>query len=370
MIKGYIRRFTGTEVILLSGLCLTCATSASAAGAAATAPDQTALTEVVVTGSLIPTNPDAAAVPVITLDAASLAKTGVAGNMLDTLRKAIPDFAGRSNAGSSNAQNHNQFTAGGSQIELRNLPTLVLVNGQRLALDAVAGLTGSKNFVDVSQIPAAALERVDVLTDGASSLYGSDAIGGVVNFILKRNYHGLSFGGHYGTADGGYSDQSYFVTAGGDVGPVNITATASISKTAPLWQYQRSFSTPAFGVTPGTGLPGVVGGGAYALAPGLTAPNVPTGTAATAASYAQLATAGVYNATTASALSNAFDYSRYAMLLQGEKHENFVATFNSTDLFGTRTRLFGDVMLSRNKVQSTAWQAQGAPFSALSLTVP
>ncbi|MDE2349836.1 MAG: TonB-dependent receptor plug domain-containing protein [Gammaproteobacteria bacterium] len=366
----YVHRFAGADVILLAGLCVGCATAAEAAAPAAGPADQTALTEVVVTGSLIPTTPDAAAVPVIALDAASLARTGVAGNMLDTLRKAIPDFAGRSNAGASNAQNHNQFTAGGSQIELRNLPTLVLVNGERVALDAVAGLNGSKDFVDVSQIPAAAIERVDVLTDGASSLYGSDAIGGVVNFILKHDYHGLSAGGHYGSADGGYSDQSYFVTGGGDLGPLNITATASFSKTTPLWQYQRSFASPAYGVTPGTTLPGVVGGGAYVLAPGLLAPNVPTGTAATAASYAQLAAAGVYNATSATALSNAFDYSRYAMLLQAEKHENFVATFNSKDLFGGSVRLFGDVMVSRNEVQSTAWQAQGAPFSALALTVP
>ncbi|HVC02222.1 MAG TPA: TonB-dependent receptor plug domain-containing protein [Steroidobacteraceae bacterium] len=372
------RRFTGTAVMSLSGLCLTFATGAYAAGATAAAagppdvaaPDQTSLKQVVVTGSLIPTNPDAVAVPVISLDAAALSRIGVAGNMLDTLRKALPDFAGRSNAGASNAQNHNQFTAGGSQIELRNLPTLVLVDGERVALDAVAGLNGSKDFVDVSQIPAAALERVDVLADGASSLYGSDAIGGVVNFILKRNYHGLSFGGHYGAADGGYSDRSYFVTGGTDFGPVNITATASISQTSPLWQYQRSFASPAYGVTPGVAIPGVVGGGAYVLAPGLNAPNVPTGAAATAASYAQLASAGVYNATSATALSNAFDYSRYAMLLQSEKHENFVATINSKDLFGGRTRLFGDIMVSRNKVQSTAWQAQGAPFSALSLTVP
>lgn len=370
MRNGYSRRFTGADRVWLSSLCLTCATGAYAAAGKATPPHSMSLKEVVVTGSLIPTNPDAVAVPVISLDAANLARTGVAGNMLDTLRKAIPDFAGRSNAGASNAQNHNQFTAGGSQIELRNLPTLVLVDGERVALDAVAGLNGSKDFVDVSQIPAAALERVDVLTDGASSLYGADAIGGVVNFILKRNYHGLSFGGHYGAAAGGYNDRSYFVTGGTDVGPVNITATASISTTSPLWQYQRSFSTPAFGVTPGNTLPGVVGGGAYVLAPGLAAPNVPTGTAATAASYAQLASAGVYNATSATALSNGFDYSRYAMLLQSEKHENFVATINSKDLFQGRLKIFGDIMLSRNKVQSTAWQAQGAPFSALSLTVP
>src|SRR5581483_4722070 len=101
-------------------------------------------------------------------------------------------------------------------------PTLVLVDGERVAIDDVAGLNGSKDFVDVSQIPAAALERVDVLTDGASSLYGSDAIGGVVNFILKHDYHGLTFGGHYGSASGDYNERSYYATGGADVGPVNI----------------------------------------------------------------------------------------------------------------------------------------------------
>lgn len=327
------------------------------------------LQRVVVTGTLLPVNPNDVAVPVTTLDADSLRQTGVSSNMLDALSKAIPAFAGRSNAGPSNAQNHNQFTAGGSQIELRNLPTLVLVDGQRMALDGVAGLSGSKNFVDVSQIPAAALERVDVLTDGASSLYGADAVGGVVNFILKHDYHGVTAGAHYGVADGGYRDRSAFVTVGGDVGPVNITATASYSKTSPLFQSDRSFTSPKYGVVPGTGLPGVVSGGNYVLAPGLLSPNVPTGSSATAGSYASLSP-GTYNATSAAKLSNGFDYSKYAMLLQQEEHKNFVATINSQPFLGGRVTAFGDVMLSQNKVHSTAWQAAGQPFAFSSLTVP
>ena len=367
--KGPSRRLPGTEAVLLSGLGFICATQAGAQTAeqASSRP----LQEVVVTGTLIPTNPDAAAVPVTTLDAAQLQDTGVTTNALDMLRKAIPAFAGRSNAGTSNAQSHNQFTAGGSQIQLRNLPTLVLVDGERVATDAVAGLNGSKDFVDVSQIPAAALERVDVLTDGASSLYGSDAIGGVVNFILKHDYHGLTFGGHYGAADGDYSERSYFATGGADVGPVNITATASYSKTSPLWQYQRSFASPKLGVTPGTDLPGVVGAGGYVLAPGLATPNVPTGTSATAASYAQLAAARVYDPTTSAALSNGFNYAPYAMLLQQQENDAFVANINSKSFFDGNVKAFGDVMVSRNKVSSTAWASAGQPFSAVTgLTVP
>ncbi|HWF99638.1 MAG TPA: TonB-dependent receptor plug domain-containing protein [Steroidobacteraceae bacterium] len=367
--KGQSRRISGTEAVLLSGLGLICAIHANAQSAdQAAGPAPLQLQQVVVTGTLIPTNPDAVAVPVTSLDASTLAATGISNDMLASLEKTVPAFAGRSNAGSNNAQNHNQFTAGGSQIELRNLPTLVLLNGQRLALDAVAGLTGSKDFVDVSQIPAAALERVDVLTDGASSLYGSDAIGGVVNFILKHDYHGVTFGTHYGTADGGYRDRSAFVTAGGDVGPVNVTATASYAKTTPLWADTRAFSSPKYGVTPGTALPGTVAGGAYALMPGLTFPSVPTGTAATAASYSQLP--GVYYPTSASQLSNAFDFSKYSMLLQQEEHKSFVANITSKPLFGGSTELFGDVLASQNKVVSTAWQTSSQPFSAATVSVP
>lgn len=329
----------------------------------------TNLQAIAVTGTLLLTDPNAVAVPVTTLDADDLRQTGVTSNVLDTLRKSIPAFAGRSNAGTSNAQNKNQFTAGGSQIELRNLPTLVLVDGQRMALDGVAGLSGSKNFVDVSQIPVAALDRVDVLTDGASSLYGADAIGGVVNFILKRDYHGVTFGVHYGAAKGGYTDRSAFATLGGDIGPVNITATLSDAKTSPLFESARSFTSPQYGVVSGTNIPGVVDSGNYVLAPGLLTPPVPKGTAATAGSYAALSP-GVYNATNASRLSNGFDYSRYAMLLQQEEHRNFVATITSQPFTDDHVELSGDILVSQNKVRSTAWQAAGQPFSAALLSVP
>ena len=135
--KGLSRRFAGTEAVLLSGLGLISATYANAQSADQASGESPAqIQEVVVTGTLIPTNPDAAAVPVTTLDAGQLAQTGITTNALDMLRKAIPAFAGRSNAGTSNAQSHNQFTAGGSQIQLRNLPTLVLVDGERVAIDA------------------------------------------------------------------------------------------------------------------------------------------------------------------------------------------------------------------------------------------
>jgi len=132
---------------------------------------------IVVTGSNLPTTPDAVAVPVTILGAEQIEQTGITSNVLEILRKAIPSFAGRGNTGNSNANNTNQNTAGGSQVLLRNLDTLVLINGRRVATNGINAI-GGKSFVDVNQIPAAAIDRIEVLTDGSSAIYGSDAIGG------------------------------------------------------------------------------------------------------------------------------------------------------------------------------------------------
>jgi iron complex outermembrane recepter protein len=280
-----------------------CSLEMLAAGASAQAPvgargdepkvEAPELETVTVTGSLIPTEPNSVAVPVIALDAKQLEQNGVVSNPLEILRKAIPSFAGRSNAGTSNANNDNQRTAGGSQLQLRNLPTLILVNGRRVANSGVGGING-KNFVDVNQIPAAAIDHIEVLTDGASSIYGSDAIGGVVNFILKSGYEGLNFGGRYGFANGDYKERSAYATGGTELGPVSFTATGSYQKTSPLFQSARAFTSPLYGKT--SSIPGVVAVGSNnpgaILAPGINTPSAtnPVGTAATAGSVNQLLT--------------------------------------------------------------------------------
>src|SRR5215472_2974804 len=126
-------------------------TMAVAAEQSATTPkgDSDELQEIVITGTSIPTAPDEVAVPVEVLNSDQLAASGVDSNALEILRKEIPAFQGRSNAGTSNANNNNQNTAGGSQVQLRNLPTLVLVDGRRVATSGIGGING-KNFVDVN----------------------------------------------------------------------------------------------------------------------------------------------------------------------------------------------------------------------------
>jgi len=94
---------------------------AAVAAATAESTKPTALEAVVVTGSNLPTAPDEVAVPVSVLGADLIDRAGVNSNVLEVLRKSLPSFAGRSNAGNSNANNNNQNTAGGSQVQLRNL---------------------------------------------------------------------------------------------------------------------------------------------------------------------------------------------------------------------------------------------------------
>jgi iron complex outermembrane recepter protein len=321
------------------------------------------LLEVVVTGSSIPTTPDAVAVPVQTLSAAQLETIGVDSNALEILRKAIPAFQGRSNAGTSNANNNNQNTAGGSQVQLRNLPTLVLVNGRRVATSGIGAVNG-KNFVDVNQIPAAAIDHVDVLTDGASSIYGSDAVGGVVNFILKSDYHGFTAGAR-GASGVDYGEWSAYATGGVPVGGGNITATVNFSHTDPLFQNNRAFSSPLYGKT--SALPGTVNGAADILSAGLTSPSAknPTGVSATAGSLAQLEANGTYIPTSPAAVANGFDISPYQTLLLKQNLASFTSSLNLPIADRGKLALFGDLLVSQDK----SW-TQWAPVAATGLKVP
>jgi iron complex outermembrane receptor protein len=88
-----------------------------------------------------------------------------------------------------------------------------LVDGRRVAVTAISALNG-KVFVDVSQIPASAIDRIEVLSDGSSAVYGSDAVGGVVNIILKSNYDGAEVGARFGTTAGGYNEREEHFTWG------------------------------------------------------------------------------------------------------------------------------------------------------------
>ncbi len=300
--------------------------------------------EIVVTGSALPTTPDAVAVPVTIVNAEAIARSGVSTNVLDILRKQVPAFAGRSNTGNSNAANTNQNTAGGSSIQLRNLDTLVLVNGRRVASSAIGGVNG-KVFVNVGEIPPSAIERIEVLTDGASAIYGSDAIGGVINIILKSDYHGGSVNVRSAIDSGGdYYERSIDATYGVNLGQrANLTVSASYSRSSPLFQNQRRFSSPFYSTS--TAVPGAIG--SFYLNPGLSAPTI---AAATASISPQYIDAGATTATApGTGIGGTYDLSRFNTLLLQQEQKAVAASFNA-DLTGDRSiELFADAEYAHNK---------------------
>ncbi|MGH8249680.1 MAG: TonB-dependent receptor plug domain-containing protein [Steroidobacteraceae bacterium] len=217
--------------------------SAAAIGAAfqaapAVAQDQQEqLGEVIVTGSRIPRANLTAPTAVTTIDAEVINQSGLI-NVADILR-AVPSF-GVSALTSANS-NFLTTSSGINTLQLRNLEedrTLVLVNGRRY----VSGLAGSA-AVDFNTIPTELIERVEIITGGASAIYGSDALAGVINVILRDDFEGVRFGYQYGEADaGGEIENRINFTAGGDFadGRGNAVITAAYTEQKGTLARQRA----------------------------------------------------------------------------------------------------------------------------------
>jgi iron complex outermembrane recepter protein len=165
--------------------------------AAQTAPaDQSSqgVQEVVITGSLIKRTDAETPSPVQVISDADLRNSGF-NNVSDVLRNLAPNGQGTLNQGFGQA-----FASGGSGIALRGLTvgnTLTLIDSERMVAYPLSD-DGERSFVDVSAIPFNAIDTVEVLKDGASALYGADAIAGVVNVKLKQSYTGAEFTAEYG----------------------------------------------------------------------------------------------------------------------------------------------------------------------------
>lgn len=145
---------------------------------------QVQLDRVEITGSSIKRIDAEGAVPVQVFKREDIERTG-ATNTVDLLQR-LPGIQGGTSEGTSVGGGGAGF-AGVSIHNIGENRTLVLLNGRRLTQYGGQSLTGSAAAVDLNTIPIAAIDRVEVLTDGASALYGSDAIAGVVNFITRRN---------------------------------------------------------------------------------------------------------------------------------------------------------------------------------------
>src|SRR5471030_2751458 len=218
------------------------ALSAVTVAQAQTAPDAAApaMQRVEVTGSSIKRSQSEGSLPVQTVTHEDIQKLGVTSTeqLLSSLT------ANSMVGGTSTAQGVGASTYGESTASLRGIgasKTLILVNGRRLANYATDGTA-----VDINSIPLASVDHVEILKDGASGVYGSDAIGGVINFILRSNFTGVEINGYgSGTKDGGGKTTKASIIAGWgdfDADRYNVTVSADVGKDDSIYGSQRSYA--------------------------------------------------------------------------------------------------------------------------------
>lgn len=201
--------------------------------------EEVLLEEVIVTGSRIARDGFSSSSPLAVFDEQDI---NLAGNAsIDEFLKYIPQFTGYQMGMSTN----NGSAQGQKKIDMRGLGfnrTLVLINGRRTIGDA-----SGDGAVDINTIPEAMIQRVEVLTDGASSIYGSDALAGVVNFILNDEFEGLRITGNYGAGTEEWDVENYGISILGGVGSDrgNIVYSASWTKQDELLQGQRDWAYDA-----------------------------------------------------------------------------------------------------------------------------
>ncbi|WP_445145489.1 TonB-dependent receptor plug domain-containing protein [Dyella sp. Tek66A03] len=193
------------------------------------------LEAVTVTGSRIPRVDVETAQPVVIIDRKQIENQGFisVADILQNLTEVGSPPLSRANALSSGED------VGGYYVDLRNLGpnrTLILVNGKRLGAN-------TSGLQDLGQIPVSTIERIEVLKDGGSSIYGSDAIAGVVNVITRSNFTGAeanAYVGEYDKNDG--KKQSYDFTLGTANERGSIMLSAQYQKDDPVWAKDREFS--------------------------------------------------------------------------------------------------------------------------------
>ena len=221
------------------------------------APATTNLQTVTVTGTRIRggTTPS----PVITIGSEQIQQEGFA-DLGEVIRSVPQNFTGGQNPGVSSGGFSggglaNQNVTGGSSLNLRGLgpdATLTLLNGHRMAYG------GFTQAVDISAIPVEAVERIEIVADGASAIYGSDAVGGVGNVILKRDFDGVTVNTRYGRAtDGGLATREYGVTAGTYWSNGGLIATYQDVSVDPIYAAEREYTDrlgPPTTIYPGSGL--------------------------------------------------------------------------------------------------------------------
>ena len=351
------------------------------------AANQQSMTRVEITGSSIKRIAKEGALPVEIISRKQLEEQGIvnAEQLIASLNvngNGSDNLASNSDV-TSGAQRGNN---GASSANLRGQgadSTLVLLNGRRIATHGMKG-----SAVDLYSIPFAAVERVEVLKDGASAIYGTDAIGGVINFILKKNYKGLEAQAFTDVTEaGGANIQRYQVSGGfGDLEEqgYNVLVAASVGKNQALRGNQRDFVNtfqPDRGLSVDTrGAPFAnvfatsVGNSIFSRSSN-TGPILPGTTQAYSgvslldlpggAGCGSIDGMGAYDEklwdTPAAGLGCAWDTGRAAVLQQPVKNSNFVA--RATFKLGAH-QLFAEAVVSNTEVAKRFSPNQVSPSAA------
>jgi outer membrane receptor protein involved in Fe transport len=194
---------------------------------------------VVVTGSLIPKAQIETASPVITITASDIKREGFR-NVYDALRS-LPLATGQV----QDNQFTNSFTPGATTVSLLGLDpsfTLLLLNGKPMS-DYPFLYNSNSNFVDLNTIPNFMVDHIDILPGNQSAIYGSAAIAGVVNIVLKQKMEGVDVdfraGGY---SDGGGSQQRFEIGGGGSWGKLDAMFALELNRQEPVFRYQRSYT--------------------------------------------------------------------------------------------------------------------------------
>ncbi len=204
---------------------------------------------VVVTGSRIPRADKEGATGVTVITGKELEEKGYR-NVYDAISQQTQ------NTGFTQGADYgNTFTPAADTISLRGLGpnhTLVLIDGRRVA-DYPVAYDGNTNFVNIANIPSALVDRIEILNGAGSAIYGSDAIAGVVNIIMKKHKDGVEVNVKGGvTQMGGGANGRLQITGGKEFGDLSTIFGIEVSKTNPIWATQRDFmsSTSLEGETP------------------------------------------------------------------------------------------------------------------------
>ncbi len=217
----------------MPGLVAAQTSTPSAVGPLSEPQERAAMEEIQVTGTRTRRRDFVGTAPLTVIDQGMIEATGVA-----TVGQVLQQLPSQSNGINT------QFNNGGdgsTRVDLRGLGderTLVLLNGRRV----VPGGLGADASVDLNIFPIEAVDRIEVLRDGASAIYGSDALSGVVNVITKRNYSGISGDAYYGSSQHGGGFFNARLTAGETTERASFLVSAQYYRQEPIFAGQRSFA--------------------------------------------------------------------------------------------------------------------------------